>query len=129
VSLFKTNTLCPRNSGKTYATCCEPHHQGIAAPSAEALMRSRYTAYVFKLEDYLLASWHPSTRPSTLDLSNDPPMKWLGLEVKHAKNTGPNTAIVEFIARYKIAGKAERLHEISEFVLENNLWYYVDARP
>jgi SEC-C motif-containing protein len=56
-------------------------------------------------------------------------MKWLGLEVKHAKNTGPNTAIVEFIARYKIAGKAERLHEISEFVLENNLWYYVDARP
>ena len=90
-------------------------------------MRSRYTAYVLKLEDYLLASWHPSTRPAALNLDEDPAMKWLGLQIKRTEKTSETTAIVEFVARYKMAGKAERLHEISAFTYENNRWFYVTA--
>lgn len=87
-------------------------------------MRSRYSAYVLQLEPYLLATWHPDTRPDTLDLSQDN-MKWLGLEVRRAETTSPTTAIVEFIARYKVGGmRAERMHETSEFVY-TDAWYYV----
>jgi SEC-C motif-containing protein len=127
VSLFNAHTLCPCESGKSYSACCEPYHLGAAAPTAEALMRSRYTAYVLKLEDYLLASWHPSTRPAALNLDEEPAVKWLGLQIKRAEKTSEITAIVEFVARYKIAGKAERLHEISAFTYENNRWFYVTA--
>ncbi len=91
------------------------------------MMRSRYTAYVLKLEDYLLATWHPDTRPKTLDLHEEPPIKWFGLDVKHAKTEG-DTAEVEFIARYKIGGgKAERLHEVSQFKQTDGRWYYVSG--
>lgn len=117
-------TDCPCGSGLHYANCCQPLHLGQAANSAEALMRSRYSAYVLRLEPYLLATWHPDTRPDTLDLSQDH-MKWLGLQVLRAETTGPATAIVEFIARYKVGGmRAERMHEISEFVYID-AWYYV----
>ncbi len=88
-------------------------------------MRSRYTAYVLRLEDYLLKTWHPETRPDTLNLTEDPPTKWLGLQVKRAENTGETTATVEFIARYKVTGKAERLHELSQFIRMENRWYYL----
>lgn len=88
-------------------------------------MRSRYTAFVFKLEAYLLSTWHSTTRPATLNLAEDPPTKWLGLQIKHAENTSETTAIVEFVARYKIAGKAERLHETSQFERINGHWYYL----
>ena len=77
-------------------------------------MRSRYTAYVLGLEAYLLKTWHANTRPAALSLSDDAPTKWLGLQVKRVENSG-DTAIVEFFARYKVGGKAERLHEISQF--------------
>lgn len=95
-------------------------------------MRSRYAAYVLKLENYLLASWHPETRPQALNLDDEPPIKWLGLEVKRAKTEGDaaqgNTAIVEFVARYKISGgKAERLHEICQFKRMDGRWYYVSG--
>jgi len=86
-------------------------------------MRSRYSAYVHKLEDYLLASWHPSTRPQQLDLASDN-SQWLGLQIKRAS---PDKASVEFIARYKVNGKAERLHELSQFVRENGRWYYLEG--
>jgi SEC-C motif-containing protein len=103
-------------------------HQGAAPADAEALMRSRYTAYVFRLEAYLRASWHPSTRPQRLDLDDDgAAAKWLGLEIKRHEITGPDSAIVEFIARYKVGGRAQRLHEVSRFVRENGLWYYLDV--
>jgi SEC-C motif-containing protein len=122
-----TQNRCPCESGKPYSTCCEPYHLGLAPPTAEALMRSRYTAFVLGLEGYLLQTWHPDTRPSTLNLTEDPPMKWLGLQVKHAVNTSETSATVEFVARYKISGKAERLHELSQFMRIEGCWYYLSG--
>lgn len=90
-------------------------------------MRSRYSAFVLGLRDYLLATWHSDTRPATLDLDTSPPTKWLGLEVKRFAATGANTATVEFIARCKIGGRAQRLHETSRFVSEDGRWYYRDG--
>lgn len=89
-------------------------------------MRSRYSAFVLHLEDYLLATWHPSTRPSALNLGTDPQPKWLGLEVKtHIE--GNDTATVEFIARCRIGGRAQRLCEVSRFVREGGRWYYASG--
>ena len=87
-------------------------------------MRSRYTAYTLGLEPYLLQTWHPDTRPLTLNLSKDQAIKWLGLQVKQVTSS-ENTATVKFVARYKIGGKAERLHELSQFVRIENAWYYL----
>lgn len=118
---------CPCESGKAYQTCCEAFHKGTPAPAAEALMRSRYSAYVFGLEDYLLQTWHPKTRPAALNLNEDEPTKWLGLQIKNVQNISKTMATVEFVARYKITGgKAERLHEISTFELLDR-WYYLDG--
>lgn len=89
-------------------------------------MRSRYSAYVRGLEDYLLATWLASTRPATLDLGAGPPVKWLGLEVKTRSEKG-DTATVEFVARCRIGGRAQRLHEVSRFLREDGRWYYVDG--
>ena len=123
-----TPSLCPCGSGRPYAHCCGPLHQGAIPADAEALMRSRYSAYVFKLEAYLRASWHPSTRPQRLDLEDEGAVtKWLGLEIKRHAATGLDGAIVEFIARYKVGGRAQRLHEVSRFVRKNGQWYYLDA--
>lgn len=128
-------TPCPCESGKAYSACCEQYHLGLSnhlglnkqtfAHTAEALMRSRYSAFVFSLEDYLLQTWHPDTRPISLNLSDDVATKWLGLQIKRTENTGENSAIVEFIARYKIGGKAERLHEVSQFQKIKQQWYYL----
>lgn len=89
-------------------------------------MRSRYSAYVLKLEDYLLATWHPTTRPSELDLAADG-TKWLGLEVRQHQQQDDSHATVEFVARYRIAGRGHRLHELSRFVREDGRWYYLDG--
>ena len=120
-----SNKPCPCESGKTYNTCCKPAHKGSTALTAEALMRSRYTAYVLGLEGYLLKTWYPDMRPTALNLSDDIQTKWLGLQVKRAENTSETTAIVEFVARYKIGGKAELLHEVSQFVRVEGCWYYL----
>ena len=88
-------------------------------------MRSRYTAFVLKFEAYLRATWHPTTRPTSLNLAEDPPTKWLGLQIKRAENVNENFATVEFVARYKIAGKATRLHETSQFERIDGRWYYL----
>lgn len=119
---------CPCESGKPYSQCCEVYHAGNPAPTAEALMRSRYSAYALGLEDYLLKTWHPDTRPKTLDLAEDGSTKWLGLQVKRAGTTGNNSATVEFIARYRIGGgKAERMHEISQFLRIGTQWLYLSG--
>ena len=120
---------CPCESGRTYATCCAPLHRGEAiADSAEALMRSRYSAYVRGDRDYLLATWHASTRPSTLDFSDAATTRWLGLDVRRHEQHDADRATVEFIARYKTGGApAVRLHEISRFVREDGRWFYVDG--
>ena len=91
-------------------------------------MRSRYSAYVLGLETYLLATWHPTTRPATLDLTQDrQAAKWLGLKLLANQGDG-DTAFVEFVARYRVGGgSAVRLHERSRFVREAGRWYYIDG--
>ena len=91
-------------------------------------MRSRYTAYTLHDEPYLLATWHASTRPAALHLACDTASKWIGLEVKRAASTGDSSAIVEFVARHKTGGRAQRMHEVSRFVCEDGRWYYVNAQ-
>jgi len=119
------NQLCPCGEGD-YAQCCGRYHAGEIAPTAEALMRSRYSAYVLKLENYLRATWHSSTCPASLELAVDS-AKWLGLQVKSQRVQSENHGTVEFIARYKIAGRAHRLHEISRFEKVDGRWFYVDG--
>lgn len=127
---------CPCESGKPYSKCCEVYHLGSPAPTAEALMRSRYSAYALAnqnpvLLEYLLQTWHPDTRPQSLDLNGENATKWLGLQVKRHLNIDADNAIVEFVARYKhannLGGKAERLHETSRFQRIDHRWYYVDG--
>ena len=118
---------CACGSGRAYTQCCGPLHAGAVAADAEALMRSRYSAYVLGLRDYLQATWHVSTRPQLLEL--DPGVHWLGLSVKQHVATGIDTAEVEFLARYRLGGgSAVRLHEHSRFVREQGRWFYLDAR-
>ena len=89
-------------------------------------MRSRYSAFVLCNEPYLLSTWHASTRPTTVEFA--PEHKWLGLKIVDSEATGPTTAEVEFIARYRIGGgSAARLHERSRFVKEGDHWFYVDG--
>ncbi|MFM9971840.1 MAG: YchJ family protein [Burkholderiales bacterium] len=119
---------CPCCSEEPYTACCQPWHngltEGVHAPTPEILMRSRYSAYVVGLIDYLLATWHPSTAPGELELS---PVKWIGLEVLHIEMAG-DAGVVEFVARCRVNGRAERMHEISRFVREGGRWYYIDGQ-
>lgn len=93
-------------------------------------MRSRYSAFSLGNEAYLLESWHPSTRPTNLSLSQQGPLKWIGLKIlsTHLGGKKDNEGTVEFIARYKVNGKAERLHEVSRFRRESDRWYYLDGK-
>lgn len=120
---------CPCGSGQAYAACCGRWHAGEAAPTAEALMRSRYSAYVLGLETYLLDTWHASTRPAALGLAAQSPRPiWLGLSVKRHDNPSADTAVVAFVARLRMGGgSAERMQETSRFVREDGRWFYVDA--
>ncbi|SFN70711.1 SEC-C motif-containing protein [Formivibrio citricus] len=123
---FTKDNACPCGSGKPYAACCEPYHVGTVPQDAVTLMRSRYTAYVFQLEAYLLATWHASTRPASLDLADDAGIKWISLQVEGA-GSSENSAWVQFTARYKVNGKAGKMTEKSRFVREEARWYYVDG--
>ncbi len=111
-----------------YADCCGrflDHWDMQPAPDAECLMRSRYTAFVQGRADYLLATWHPSHRPASLDF--DAATQWLGLEVRGHWVQNADHAEVEFVARHRLGGRAVRLHERSRFVREGGRWYYVDG--
>jgi len=122
-----TNPPCPCNPDRRYADCCGPLHAGTAAPDAEALMRSRYSAYVLGLEDYLLASWHPSTRPRPPLLDPDARTKWLRLKVMKHRVIDDSHAQVRFEARYLENGIRRDLRELSSFVREDGRWFYVDG--
>jgi len=98
----------------------------LSASTPEALMRSRYSAFVLDLRPYLLASWHVSTRPAELE-PPEPGLKWLGLDVKRTAMQDADHGTVEFVARSKLGGRAHRLHETSRFVRENGEWFYVDG--
>lgn len=118
---------CPCGRQLAYAACCGRWHAGEPAPDAESLMRSRYSAFALGLRDYLLASWHPSTRPASLE-ADDPGLRWLGLDVRRHELHDDEHATVEFVARCKQGGRATRLHELSRFVREQGRWFYVDGR-
>lgn len=90
-------------------------------------MRSRYTAFTLQREDYLLSTWNSSTRPLALGLADEVDTQWIGLVVKRHEQQNPNQAIVEFVASYKVKGRAYKLHEVSRFVREEGRWFYVDG--
>jgi SEC-C motif-containing protein len=118
--------MCPCGSGKKFDACCGLYLSGAAiAPTAEALMRSRYSAYSLKDEAYLRTTWDERTLPAE-HLVHDDPTQWLGLEIRQHKADG-DTATVEFVARYKIGGRAHRLHEVSRFMRHEGRWFYVDG--
>ena len=119
----------PATDTLPYAACCARYHAGplhLQAPTAEVLMRSRYSAFVLDLTEYLLATWHPRTRPATIE-SNPAGLKWLGLEVRRREQQDADHASVEFVARSKLGGRAQRLHETSRFVREEGRWFYLDG--
>ncbi len=118
---------CPCGSDLAYAACCGPLHAGEPAPTAEALMRSRYSAYALGLEPYLLASWHPSTRPAALNLARElPAPRWHGLKILRYQPLDADNAFVEFVAKYKVGcGSMQRLRELSRFRREGARWFYV----
>ncbi len=126
---MKNNSpVCPCGTNKAYANCCGRYLDGDEIPAtAESLMRSRYTAYTLLKEEYLLSTWHPTTRPEQLDLADDTNSKWLGLQIKRHEQQDDTHALVEFVARYKVGGRAHRLHEVSRFVREEGRWLYVDG--
>ena len=124
----------PNSAALPYVDCCGRWHGGPAflqAPDAESLMRSRYSAFVLGRAEYLLATWHPSTRPAVLG-PDEPGLRWLGLTVKQHLQQDADHASVAFVARSKLAGRAHRLEENSRFVREHEAagprWYYLDAQ-
>jgi SEC-C motif-containing protein len=126
-----TNTdidICPCNSNRPYTECCKPLLSGNRlACTAEALMRSRYTAYVVRDIDYLLSSWHPSTRPDKIDPATIP--EWYALHVIRTEK-GMETdseGVIEFQATAFSRKNEWRLHEISRFVKEDGQWFYLDG--
>ena len=130
MSLSSPTSPCPCGRGPNSPLCCGRYHRGDAAPDAEALMRSRYSAFVVGDADYLLASWHPRTRPEALSLDEPAGQRtqWLGLSVKQHRITGTDSAEVAFVARYKVGGgSAVRLVEHSRFGRIDGRWYYLDA--
>jgi SEC-C motif-containing protein len=120
---------CPCQSDKPYAECCEQYHKGEAAPTAEALMRSRYSAYVVNDDKYLYKSWSKTTRPSKKSLRHNQNNKWLGLTIVRTElgSIFDSEGVVEFIARFQENGQEQQLHEVSRFFRENGKWVYLDG--
>ncbi|NMM26743.1 MAG: hypothetical protein HHJ12_05485 [Glaciimonas sp.] len=144
---------CSCGSSSAFADCCAPFLSGAQIPpTAEALMRSRYSAYTLRDEAYLLATWHHGTRPLAGLFDDDVGLTWLGLTVKsplrlrlrkrqdarqemhtdaskdtEVRDASADSDAVEFVARYKIGGRAHRLHEVSRFVREQGRWFYLDG--
>ena len=129
-------TDCPCCSGKPYAECCAPYHQGTAhAPTAEALMRSRYSAFARSEIGYIVRTVHPSARHEVNedDIRNwSERSEWLNLHIASTEKGGPDDTegVVEFIAKYKDQGQLQVYHEVGTFQKEDGLWYFVDGeRP
>jgi len=122
---------CPCGSGESFGGCCRPVMQEQQAPSAERLMRSRYTAFVIGNAEYLAQSWHPRTRPDDIEI--DPDLRWTGLEVVDTEAGGEDdvTGVVEFRAAWEQRAGAESivgvLHERSRFARVRGRWCYVDG--
>jgi SEC-C motif-containing protein len=121
--------LCPCGSKIEYHKCCGRFLIGEDSPqTAEQLMRSRYSGFVFCDEAYLLATWHADTRPSRISFNDK--QRWLGLSIRATEAGGPDdtTGVVEYVARYKVDGKGYRLHEASHFEKIDGRWYCLDGK-
>jgi SEC-C motif domain protein len=120
---------CPcrkKSDTKTYDDCCQPYHVGArAAPTAEALMRSSYSAFALDNTAYLSATWHPTTRPAEIQLT--PVQEWVLLRILATQEDG-DSATVEFIAHSRITGNIHKLREVSCFVREGGRWQYIDGQ-
>lgn len=126
---MKDQNLCPCKSGKPYSKCCEPYITGKEnAPTAEALMRSRYTAFVKKEVDYIIKTRHPSAGPNELELDIIP--AWISLQIVRTEDGQENDThgIVEFKANAIVDHKIAVLHEVSEFEKNDGQWFYVDGQ-
>jgi SEC-C motif-containing protein len=121
---------CPCTSGLAFGECCGRWLVGTdAAPTASQLMRSRFTAFAVGDPAYLISTWHPSTRPSELELELDPSIRWQRLDVERAEAGGPfdREGVVEFTAHYRHDGERGEQHEVSTFRREGGRWFYVGA--
>ncbi|WP_052466040.1 YchJ family protein [Mobilicoccus massiliensis] len=119
---------CPCGSGATYAGCCRVFHDGRPAPTAEALMRSRYSAFAVGDAQHLLRTWHPRTRPEGLTL--DPGHRWIGLEVLGTQDglDGDETGVVVYRATsLDASGARHEMTETSRFARRGGRWVYVDG--
>ncbi len=129
-STADATALCPCGTSEVYDRCCGLLHAGAPPRNALELMRSRYTAHVRRNSEYLLTTWHPTTRPPTLDLSDRPGLRthWLGLQIISHRILDPQRQEVSFIARVKVGGgPAQRIAERSRFLFDTGAWFYVDG--
>ncbi|MGX1931998.1 YchJ family protein [Microbacterium resistens] len=124
---IREDQRCPCGTGDVYGSCCGPILAGRPAPTAERLMRSRFTAFAVGDEEHLLRTWHPDSRPARVDLDAD--MDWLSLDVQATESGGPfdREGTVRFVARYRDADGRGALRERSRFVREPSGWLYVDG--
>jgi SEC-C motif-containing protein len=121
------NCFC--GSELMFSECCGLFLNGLQNPPiAQMLMRSRYSAYVLQNADYILATWHKSTRPKHIDFSNEN-IVWQKLEILKAKkgNAKDDKGYVEFNAFYEQDGQMFVMHEISRFKKFGGKWFYVDG--
>lgn len=121
-------TFCPCGTGNPLGECCGKYINGqVSTPTAETLMRSRYTAFTLLDTEYLIRTWHPDHRPATLEL--DPQQRWTGLEILHTERGSlfDSEGVVEFNARYSFGSERGILHERSRFLRITNQWLYVDG--
>ena len=123
----KASTPCPCGGGELAACCGRFLHNAAQPQTALELMRSRYSAYALQNEAYLQTTWHGSTRPVGPLLDDNEQIKWLTLEIRAHEQDTDHSATVEFVARYKVQGRAHTLHEISRFVREEGRWLYLDG--
>ncbi|MCI1018264.1 hypothetical protein HWD99_06495 [Microbacterium sp. C5A9] len=121
------SSRCPCGSGDVLGACCGPLLDGAPAPTAERLMRSRYTAFALRDADHLRASWHASTRPTDIDLDDD--LHWRRLVIVDRVAGGPfdRDGVVEFEAFWRLGGERGSLRERSRFVRDDRRWFYVDG--
>lgn len=123
---------CPCGSGSQYNLCCEPYLNGTYHPATpEALMRSRYSAYVRQQTGYLVASWHPSCDAARFAASIEESYaqtRWLGLRViETALQPGGNEGYVTFCAQFRENEDKRFIYERSRFLREDQRWYYIDG--
>ena len=120
--------VCPCLSGQLYRECCALYHQGAIPVTAEALMRSRFTAFTYQLEDYLATSWHSSTRPSPVLMPDSDMLQWFFLKIiKTEPENSVGEHFVTFEARYRENGKAQKFIERSRFIMEEGKLCYIDG--